>query len=135
MTGNSVVRNTNIVIDYPDEEPDTITVVSHLVHLFIPAVVAGELYVGIYRSTPVIKPAKAEKIERLIGTTTIWEIDNDGKNLCRNKNKFFRKGRPIPENNIWTAASAIQNNLPVYTTDVHFREVDGLLIFNPLSPV
>jgi tRNA(fMet)-specific endonuclease VapC len=36
------------------------------------------------------------------------------------------KGRPIPQNDIWIAALAIQHNLTVLTRDSHFAEVDGL---------
>jgi tRNA(fMet)-specific endonuclease VapC len=40
------------------------------------------------------------------------------------------KGRPIPENDIWVAAAAMQYGLPVATRDAHFNEVDGLLVEN-----
>jgi tRNA(fMet)-specific endonuclease VapC len=33
------------------------------------------------------------------------------------------KGRPIPENDIWVAAAAMQYGLPVATRDAHFDEV------------
>jgi tRNA(fMet)-specific endonuclease VapC len=37
-----------------------------------------------------------------------------------------RKGRPIPENDIWIAATAIALDATVLTDDAHFDEVDGL---------
>jgi tRNA(fMet)-specific endonuclease VapC len=37
-----------------------------------------------------------------------------------------RKGRPIPDNDIWIAASAKQHSLTLVTRDVHFDDVDGL---------
>jgi tRNA(fMet)-specific endonuclease VapC len=36
------------------------------------------------------------------------------------------KGRPIPENDIWIAAVAIQYGLILLTRDAHFQAVDGL---------
>ncbi len=37
-----------------------------------------------------------------------------------------RKGRPIPENDIWIAATAIALDATVLTDDAHFNEVDGV---------
>ena len=39
-----------------------------------------------------------------------------------------KKGKPIPENDIWIAAIASQHNLTIVTRDKHFKEVDGLKI-------
>ena len=39
-----------------------------------------------------------------------------------------RKGRPIPANDMWIAASAREHGLMVLTRDSHFRQVDGLLV-------
>ena len=42
------------------------------------------------------------------------------------KDALRRKGRPIPENDIWIAATAIQHNLVLVTRDAHFDHIDGL---------
>jgi tRNA(fMet)-specific endonuclease VapC len=39
-----------------------------------------------------------------------------------------RKGRPIPENDIWIAAIALQLDLTLVTRDTHFEEIDGLKV-------
>ena len=39
-----------------------------------------------------------------------------------------RKGRPIPTNDLWIAALALQHRLPLLTRDAHFREVNGLVV-------
>jgi tRNA(fMet)-specific endonuclease VapC len=36
-------------------------------------------------------------------------------------------GKPIPTNDIWIAASAMQHGLPVVTTDRHFAQVPQIL--------
>ena len=38
------------------------------------------------------------------------------------------KGRPIPENDIWIAAIALQYDLTLITRDTHFGEVDNLKV-------
>jgi tRNA(fMet)-specific endonuclease VapC len=38
-----------------------------------------------------------------------------------------RKGRPIPTNDLWIAASALEHGLRLYSYDAHFTEIDGLI--------
>ncbi len=44
------------------------------------------------------------------------------------KHSLLRKGRPIPENDMWIAASAWQHGLTVATRDGHFDFVDDLSV-------
>ena len=44
-----------------------------------------------------------------------------------------QKGRPIPTNDLWIAATALQHGTVVYTYDKHFFEVDGLIVGQQLS--
>jgi predicted nucleic acid-binding protein len=39
-----------------------------------------------------------------------------------------KKGRPIPRNDVWIAASALEHGLEVVTFDEHFSEIPLLLI-------
>ena len=42
---------------------------------------------------------------------------------------YLRKnGRPIPRNDVWIAAVALEHGLQLLTLDVHFREIPLLLI-------
>ena len=38
------------------------------------------------------------------------------------------KGKPIPTNDIWIGAIAKQYDLPIFTYDKHFSEIDGIKI-------
>ena len=42
------------------------------------------------------------------------------------KANLRKKGKPIPENDIWIAAIAMQHDLTLLTRDRHFEAVDGL---------
>jgi len=37
-----------------------------------------------------------------------------------------KKGRPIPENDLWIASICIEHNLPLVTGDAHFDNINGL---------
>jgi tRNA(fMet)-specific endonuclease VapC len=38
-----------------------------------------------------------------------------------------RKGRPIPTNDLWIAASALEHGHGLFSYDAHFAEIDGLI--------
>ena len=38
-----------------------------------------------------------------------------------------RKGKPIPTNDLWIAAPALQHGAALFSHDQHFHEVDGLI--------
>ena len=38
-----------------------------------------------------------------------------------------KKGRPIPINDVWIAASCMEHGARLITFDTHFAEIDGLL--------
>lgn len=40
------------------------------------------------------------------------------------------RGRPIPTNDLWLAASALQHGLALATYDEHFKNISGLLLAN-----
>ena len=44
------------------------------------------------------------------------------------KTALRKKGKPIPENDIWIAALSLQNILALVTRDQHFNDIDNLVI-------
>jgi tRNA(fMet)-specific endonuclease VapC len=44
------------------------------------------------------------------------------------QNGLRKKGRSIPTNDIWIAATALQNGLKLFTKDQHFNYVPGLVL-------
>jgi len=45
------------------------------------------------------------------------------------KDGLRRKGSPIPLNDVWIAAHAMESGSMLVTFDDHFRNIDGLLIW------
>ena len=39
-----------------------------------------------------------------------------------------KKGKPIPTNDLWVAASAMRHGLGLFTYDEHFDNIDGLIL-------
>ena len=134
MSGNNLVLDTNIVIDLFKKTEQVRKIIAKTPTVFVPVTVLGELYLGAYRSADQAK--KIEEIQNFLLTCKLLEIQQSTANFYgKVKANLLTRGRPIPENDVWIAAIAIQHNLEPYTNDSHFREVDGLMLFNPLTPI
>ena len=93
--------------------------------VFVPSVFLGELYFGAHRS------ARASEnlalIEEFATHNVVLGCDTEtARHYGEVKNALSDKGRPIPENDVWIAAVAIQHDLTLITRDAHFAEVDNL---------
>ena len=44
-----------------------------------------------------------------------------------------KKGKPVPSNDLWIAATALEHGYAIFTHDNHFKEIDGLLVGNKPS--
>jgi tRNA(fMet)-specific endonuclease VapC len=93
---------------------------------FLSSTVVGELYFGAYKSERVA--ANVERIDTLVANTTQLACDVEtARHYGIIRESLRKKGCPIPENDIWIAASAIQHGLTLATRDQHFENVEGLL--------
>jgi len=96
-----------------------------LEQVFITSVVLGELYVGIHRISNKAKHLK--KLESFLSVCTVLNVDSaTAQHFGQTVAALYKKGKPIPTNDVWIAASAQQHNLPLMTNDKHFKEVEGL---------
>ena len=68
-----------------------------------------------------------ERIRTITSLCTVLGCDwGTAREYGRLKNEQRKKGRPIPENDFWIAATARQYGLILVTRDGHFDEIDGL---------
>ncbi|MEX2375084.1 MAG: type II toxin-antitoxin system VapC family toxin [Dehalococcoidia bacterium] len=93
--------------------------------LYLSVVALGELYYGAFHS------AQQEKEEQQVADFAVAAqlllCDmGTAETYGRIKTKLRAKGRPIPENDIWIAAVAMQHDLTLAHRDAHFDEIDGL---------
>ena len=94
---------------------------------FLNAVVVGELYYGAYRSRHVSE--NVATIDRLVAQCSVIPVDHATARVFGEIHQQLRAvGRPIPENDIWIAATALQHRLTLVTRDAHFDEVPGLMM-------
>jgi tRNA(fMet)-specific endonuclease VapC len=125
MTGNNIVADTNVFIDLMKGSEAIAKKLESFDEVYLSPVVLAELYFGAYR------PANPEKHLRKIAIalqeSKLLTIDGATAEIFVTiKLALFAKGNPIPENDIWIAATSLQHQLPLYTNDKHFAEVEGI---------
>jgi len=117
--------DTNIVIALFKGEPGVKARLEASSEIFLSSVVLGELYFGAANSgQPVANKAKVEDFAAscpLAVSDRVTALEYGSV-----KTGLKRKGKPIPENDIWIAACAFQHDLTLVTRDGHFEYVEGL---------
>ncbi len=95
--------------------------------IFVSSIVVGELFHGAYLSQEI--DLNKERIKSFVETCTILSPDfESAEEYGKIKSELKRKGKPIPENDIWIAAIARQHQLILVTYDKHFENIEQLLI-------
>ena len=89
------------------------------------SIVLGELYFGAFKS--VRAGDNLRRIEELAASTVVLGCDRStARDYGSLKNRLREKGRPLPDNDVWIAATARQYALVLVTRDDHFAEVEDL---------
>lgn len=126
MSGKFLL-DTNIVIAL---WADDAAVKGHLAtasEVFLPVITLGELYYGARKSA--WSAPNIARINAFAGRNSILDCDlATAQHYGAIKDALRAKGRPIPENDLWIAALAIQYNLTLVTRDDQFNNIDGLTI-------
>lgn len=126
VSGNYLL-DTNIVIALFAGEQSVLDHLKDANEVYIPSIVIGELYYGAHKSSQVNKNMK--RIEALIASNIILACDAVTAFYYGNiKEQLRQKGRPIPENDIWIAAIALQFESILVSRDEHFLTVQGLTV-------
>lgn len=86
--------------------------------------VLGELYYGALKSAR--SAANVARVEEFAASVGVLACDAATARQYGQIKDALTKGRPIPENDIWIAAVAMQHGLALATHDDHFKEVEGL---------
>jgi len=124
MSGRYLL-DTNIIIALFASEKELQEKLAQADEVFVPSVVLGELYFGAHKSARATK--NSARIDELASNTAILSCDTEtARHYGEVKNALRIKGHPIPENDIWIAAVALQHDLALATRDTHFNEIENL---------
>lgn len=119
--------DTNILIAYFAGEERIGESLDTAEEVFLPSVAVGELYYGARKSG---RPNEnLLRIDDLVLTNVVLVCDIEtARRYGEIKNALRVKGQPLPENDIWIAALALQHDLTLVTRDGHFAQIEDLAV-------
>jgi predicted nucleic acid-binding protein len=97
--------------------------------IYLTPVVLGELLAGFIRGK--WRRKNEREIRAFLSSPRVQVIDVDEETAQRYAvilNGLWKAGTPIPTNDIWIAASAMQHGLRVLTRDAHYQKVAQIVV-------
>jgi tRNA(fMet)-specific endonuclease VapC len=125
--GGRYLLDTNVVIALFANDSSVKDKLAKADEVFIPSIVIGELFYGAYKSAH--SKENIARVDDFANESVVLGCNNEtSRNYGKIKNALSVKGRPIPENDIWIAAIAMQHSLTLVSRDTHFKEIDDLKV-------
>lgn len=117
--------DTNVVVALHRGDHAVRVAVERAGEVYLSATVVGELYYGaLYSSSPARNVAR---VAGLAGGAVVLPCDAETAVVYGEiKSDLRRRGRMIPDNDVWIAAAAVQHGLTLVTRDAHFAMVAAL---------
>lgn len=126
MVKEKVALDTNIVIDILNNKQKTIVLLSSYQIFYLPITVCGELLFGAKNSANSDK--NELKCRNFVNSCNILNIHElIAEEYAKIRKELKNKGKPIPEHDIWIAATCVVNNVPLATHDSDFKHIDDLI--------
>jgi len=124
---NGSLVDTNVIIKLLSGDENAVRLFNNAENIAVPATVAGELFYGAYKSSRAQENLKL--FTDFLSQYAILPVDSEvAKAYGEIKAQLVQKGMPIPENDIWIAATAKAHQLTLLTFDSHFSNIEGLQI-------
>jgi tRNA(fMet)-specific endonuclease VapC len=129
MAVNDILLDTNAYVAFKQGQPEALDIVQRAAHLALSSTVLGELLAGFAVGSREAKN-RAELQQFLESDRVhILLVDEGTAAYYATVYRLLRnKGRPIPTNDMWIAASALQHGYVLFSYDGHFEHVDGLQV-------
>jgi tRNA(fMet)-specific endonuclease VapC len=97
--------------------------------IFLNSVVVGELMAGFIKGGR--RKKNEEELRRFLTSPRVSLVDVGEETAERYAvilNSLWQAGTPIPTNDIWIAASAMEYGLRVVTTDEHYDKIPQIMV-------
>lgn len=128
-----IIIDTPIYAAFKRNDPDAISLLRQAEYIGINTVILGELLAGFRCGTR--EKENRRELDRFLDSPRVNLIvidDGTAEYYAQVFSELRRKGRPIPTNDLWLAASALQHGLAVATRDEHLAQVSGIILANGL---
>lgn len=126
---NRILIDTNAYAAFKRNDPAALDVMRSSDYIGVNTVVLGELYSGFKGGSHESRNRK--ELAQFLDSPRVETIGIDEETAEFYAKIFWdlrRKGKPVPGNDLWVAASAMRHALALFTYDSHFSNIDGLLL-------
>jgi tRNA(fMet)-specific endonuclease VapC len=131
---SGILIDTNAYVAFTKGVHAAVDVVARARRLVIPAIALRELRAGFAAGKR--ESENLQRLEKFLSLPRLESLDVDSLTAVfygKLHAGLRAKGRPLPTNDIWIAASALQHDLWLFSYDLHFQAVDGLRVGTTLS--
>ena len=119
--------DTNIIVAILNRDHSITRQLTPEMSLFVPAIALGEILSGAHRSGRV-----HENLEAAKSIPTSFPVLPCNKGTAEKYGSLHaslkKRGKPIPDNDVWIAAIAYQRGLTLITRDSHFKYIESVAI-------
>jgi tRNA(fMet)-specific endonuclease VapC len=127
MEVKTIVLDTNTYAEFKKGNPDAVQIIKNVHNIILTPIVLGELVSGFILGNK--ENTNRIELNQFLQSSKVLVVRIDFK-TSEQYAKIYKelryKGKPIPTNDMWIAASAKQFDLPIFTYDNHFNEIDDL---------
>lgn len=124
-----IIIDTNFYTSFKKNDTEAVNALKEAEYIGVSTVILGELLAG-FRCGNKERQNRVE-LDQFLDSPRVYTImidDQTAEFYAQIFSELRQKGRPIPSNDLWLAASALQHGLGLATFDEHFRHISGLLI-------
>lgn len=124
-----IIIDTNIYVAFKRNIQSVVEVLMKVEYIGINIIVLGELHSGFKGGSK--ENLNKQELEQFLDKPRVEVIPIDEITAEFYAQVYWnlrRKGNPIPTNDMWIAASALQYGLALFSLDAHFNKVNGLML-------
>ena len=125
----TVALDTNAYSDFMRGVAERVELVRTVPAIVLPLIVLAELRAGFAAGDR--ESVNAANLQRFLASPRVSVLAPDEQtthHYARLHRQLRRDGRPIPTNDLWIAALAVQHDLVLCTADRHFRWIPQLVV-------
>lgn len=126
MTGD-LVLDSSVVIATLRRVPGIEEKLDQAERLWLPLIALGELELGVELASN--SRLQRDALDAFLSAVGLLSLTaQTARHYARLRGALKRAGTPIPENDLWIAALALEHDWPLATRDDHFNRVPGLSV-------
>ena len=131
---NRIMLDTSAYVAFKQGRDEALQIIRYADRIGVSTIVIGELLAGFKHGARTTNN-RAELSQFLDSGRVVIETvtETTAQYYAELYAALRRKGKPVPSNDLWIAASALENAYALYTYDAHFGFIDTLIAGKQLA--